>query len=613
MNTIKIVIHGTQFGYNIMYPTQQKEQVAGFKGSDIRGNSNSIGQQAYYIYFNDGHVVFSKYKIIRDVVGDKRVGSIAFSVVIPNDKKLSGKDVWTLLKQLSDEFCKRHIVNNNLDKFREDWAFVDDIVASYKPQQMDKEKMQSGTEEAAYIYYTDEAQLQKYFDDPYEEAYEKYKQVYFVDKKLEPKPENPLNALRYNPEENLTEKIDLENPRYTLLISPSVNTIEVKANGSIRSNRDKIRKKEVLQISYTRDCYISETKTGTWDEISREFVEVDKEKRTVTIQEYQLKPDEKTIHFQIKDYKGNPITYTKIQIGTAPCQEMNISEFGVKCKGEKLKESWTISVEKENFQPKRESFVPKQVGGVVVITLQKYKEVEVLAEYDGKAIQDLTIIITQQNDPTKEIQVNGKDKITFTDAQIDAVWIVRVEHDDYESESQKFCPADKDKITIPLKKSPKYYIDPKEGTRKEGRPKYSRYRDGRDVESCIKPPKGYLFDGFEFVENNQENQDDDGTFNVKYKKNKSLFFGNKKWLSIGGIVGTIAIVASILFLGSDNYEESQHQPQPLQQQQHSNECEQPDEQSSTNEENQYKQRYQKQQYDDECEQVEEQSSESETI
>ncbi|MBK8808310.1 MAG: hypothetical protein IPO21_17470 [Bacteroidales bacterium] len=52
---------------------------------DARPDSNkvgSIGQQAYSINHNDNSIVFSKYKIIRDVVGDKRTGNVAFSIVI---------------------------------------------------------------------------------------------------------------------------------------------------------------------------------------------------------------------------------------------------------------------------------------------------------------------------------------------------------------------------------------------------------------------------------------------------------------------------------------------------------------------------------------------------
>ncbi|MCL2182012.1 MAG: hypothetical protein FWB85_00900 [Chitinispirillia bacterium] len=208
---MKIVIHGTNGGYKIITP----EQVPGL--FDARPDSSkvaAIGKQAYSLHFNGDGVVFSKYRIVRDVIGDLRTGNIAFSVAVPNTEKLAGKDIQALLDEAALEFAGKYIKDNNLGNVRNDWGFIAGIENRYEPKlkkQPGAGSIPQGAGEAAFAYYTGDEELQKYFDMPRHRMYQRYKQVFFVEKGLKDKPENPLNALKHS-EDDLTGKIIFELP-----------------------------------------------------------------------------------------------------------------------------------------------------------------------------------------------------------------------------------------------------------------------------------------------------------------------------------------------------------------------------------------------------------------
>jgi hypothetical protein len=79
-----IVVHGTKGGYEIFTP----KKLGGLLDVNSDGSKTSaIGQEAYAIRFVEKTIIFSKYKIIRDVRGGKRTGFLAFSLFLPNNKK----------------------------------------------------------------------------------------------------------------------------------------------------------------------------------------------------------------------------------------------------------------------------------------------------------------------------------------------------------------------------------------------------------------------------------------------------------------------------------------------------------------------------------------------
>ena len=617
---MQITIHGTLGGHKELYPKTKETTWI-----DARPDSNkvaTIGQQAYSIHFENNSVIFSKYRIVRDVIGSKRTGRVSFSVIIPNSQKLAGEDVLALLNRISSEFSQKHIVNDNLDKFREDWAFVDAINALYKENlQLNDDEMSSGTSDAAFVYYPYTYQdpqsgeettfdIKDIFDAPYQEEYSEYKQVFFVEKRLEGKDENPLNALRHSsdPRANLTGKIDLDNPKYKLLFSsPTDNKVEitVKVDDNPRFNENKIRKKDELEIIYSKPYHHDKRVKNTLDKIS-EYVDVNEKEGTVTIKDNVVWTQiTHNFTFEVirEDGKPNLISDVEIVLKDEYQQERKAENNQITLTDEDLHKDlqnrWTVVAKTKDgslLSEPREIRVEDAKAKVKLI-LHKELTVVVLDQENGDAIWNFTARITKQ-DVVKTPDKNKNYEVEFVGAEVAGIWNIQVECKDYQSEGKVFCPADKDKdIVLKLKKLPKYCIELTEkividgieeervGTKKAGFPSssYSNCQKGSDVEEYIQPPKGYRFSHFDFDEKDKGNKD--GTIKARYDK-LSFFGRNKKWLGIGSIVGTIAILAvSILFFSSNDYKENQS---PLQPQQHSAECEWIGEQIDTDEENLYK-------------------------
>jgi len=220
-----IVIHGTKGGCKIFTP----KKLSGLLDITSDGSrAAAMGQQAYGIRFTADYAIFSKYKIVRDVRGDKRTGFLAFSLFLTNKERLSGKEIINLLDKVSTKYCEKYIGNdNNLNEVTEDWESfdLDGILNEYETKPCNRGNIQSGTKDDAYIYYPyiykapetlkqTRFELEDIFDSPFQEAYTPFRQILLVEKELQGKDENPLNALRHS-DNDLTGKIDLGKEGYS--------------------------------------------------------------------------------------------------------------------------------------------------------------------------------------------------------------------------------------------------------------------------------------------------------------------------------------------------------------------------------------------------------------
>ena len=175
-----------------------------------------------------------------------------------------------MLDELLNAYCKNYCPDYYLDSKTEDWAIFEAIknqYVLYDLSQDDIENYQRGTADAAFVYYIDKTELCKCFDNPYQAEYSTYKQVFFVEKNLEDKSDNPLNAIPHDPIANLSGKIDLENTKYKLIYNQQARggvKIEVKVNGSLRNNKSKIKRKEDLQIIWSKQFCETIVKSGKW-------------------------------------------------------------------------------------------------------------------------------------------------------------------------------------------------------------------------------------------------------------------------------------------------------------------------------------------------------------
>ena len=196
---MNIVIHGTKGGREIFFP--KNNNISGL--FDINSDSpkgSAIGQQTYAIRSFDNNIIYSKFKIIRDVSGDKRTGFIGFSLFLPHDENLQSKDIITLLDTISKQYSDLYLDNNNLEQVVESWDFLQEINKQYqlkiRKNSFSKGTIKSGDKDDAIIYYRDSLDLQKNWDKGFMQHYSPYRQILFVSEKLRGDVSNPLHAIR---------------------------------------------------------------------------------------------------------------------------------------------------------------------------------------------------------------------------------------------------------------------------------------------------------------------------------------------------------------------------------------------------------------------------------
>ena len=562
---MKLFVQARKDGYNVLYPKPTPTEFFQFAG-DIRPDSkdpNLLGKFIYTISFANGGCIFTKHVIIQDVQR-QGLGNIGFSIFISNIKKLSGNDVIKLLDELLNTYCKNYCPDYYLENKTEDWAIFEAIKNQYKLYDLsndDTENYQRGTADAAFVYYIDKTELCKFFDNPYQEEYSAYKQIFFVEKTLEGKPENPLNALRHDPSANLTGKIDLENP-YKLIYNQQARggvKIEVKVNGSLRYSKSKIKRKEDLQIIWSKQFCETKVKNGKWHEIGSDFLEINDIEKTITVKEIEIQPITYTLLIQTKDRFSTPITDAAITLKIGNYSPgRNAINNTIKITEEELQNKCYIIAQKDNLiSPQREIKLEDTKGSISLI-LSEHKKVSFYVKDENGLVNNYNIQISN-----KEVQPKDGD-VVFIGDEIEKTWQISVSHRDYETERFNYCPANDDnpKYVILKKKtfsgqgqSPnrkKYYIkiDEKKGKRS--------YKGSSINEFEYKYPQfkcdskyGYKFDRWECFEN-KPYDNYDGYYEAIFK---GLWY--RKVPKLAWIFVITAIVASTVFLlvnsnGSDN-------------------------------------------------------------
>lgn len=526
-----IIVHGTKGGSKIF----TTKKISGLLDvSSDTSKATAIGQQAYGIRFTSDNTIFSKYKIIRDVRGDKRTGFVCFSLPIPNNKKLSGVDIITVLDKVSEEYCQEYIVDNNLNEVTEDWNFLDRILGEYNTKlrnisHEDVENMQSGDKDDTFIYFKDNSELQKYFEDPFHEEYAPYRQVLFIINDLQDKPENPLNAMRHS-ENDLTGKIDLENPLYKLREFHGIgkNGVEIKiknSRGRELHNKDKIYRNEELTVVYSKKYYHEKRIGGSLlnNEELRKCLVVSSDNSIGVVKEIELQPETKTVTFDVVTKKDRAkITDAEIQVNTQPWQYLSNVTFTA----EELGREHKIAARKgDNLFSAVEKIIPKDYSAAsLTLPLIENKIVKIIAtEAEGEKnyISDFKVWISDEKG-RRDPKVG---EITFVDDQIDKIWYINIVKDGYmSSERISYCPRiDDSTIHFELKKAIKASTT------------------------------------------NSNEQNEQPTHLKEYEKQKSIAGKLKPIISSPiTIIITIAFVASAAFLAWNPFSDKENQPkEPL--------------------------------------------------
>ena len=458
---IEISVSAIKGGYRELFQTTPTAPRG--IASMIRPDSGSpfaVGQEAYAISFQNAGFVCTKCKIIRDVLGGSRVGNIAFSVFMPANKALSGKDIKSLLDELLREYCsrERNYIDKdyNLGNVYEDWTFVNSLVNLYKTKtakdKSDVNMIQQGTLDAAFIYYSSDEEMQKYFDDPFQNEYTPYKQVLFVAKNLEGKDENPLNALRHSMH-NLTGKVDLENYQYTLLIKRQEVrglNIEVKVDGKVRNNRDKIRRKQVLTIKYSQAYRKEDIVKGIWEDVKQKkpnCIDIDTIKETITINWIDLRPEIQTIQLTVKNRVSKEIIHDFEAICRSHSnrfpQKTNKNPFVFE--GDEIGTHWSFNVQAKGYDNYKSDrcFMPSEKTNTETVYLDEKRTV-IIDVVDRKNNQvfpsndyELKIYNKYRPSPRNINYKEEKNKITFVGDEIDEEWYIEVNKRDYKVSGEK--------------------------------------------------------------------------------------------------------------------------------------------------------------------------------
>jgi hypothetical protein len=449
-----------------------------------------------------------------------------------------------------------------LDTVSEDWNLFNTMVTNYENKikniSVDNaDNLQSGAREAAFIYYSSDAELQKYFDDaPFQEEYAPYRQIFFINNDLQAKSENPLNALRHS-ENNLTGKIDLENPFYKIreFHGEGKNGIKIKIINSKNQtlyNKDKVFKKEELTIIYSKKYHNKKIVGNLNNENIRKYLIVDENSKKIDVIKDIIWEDEeidtKIITFKVTDRKGININDAVIIYKTDFQEERQTTENSITFKGDEIGYDWQFLAKKdsENLFSDTISVIPDTQTGEISLVLHEVIEVQ-LSAYDpnsGKNISNFKFSINGQT-----YKANENSSLTFKDDNIKKTFTIEItkkEADFTYCNKIEYCAATSDKnLKIPLQKKfhQRYKIDAGEHGKKICKSEYSNDEKGSDLgDNAIKPFNGWIFTGFEL--SNVKTGDYDGVLIAKYEK--SLFgtiktFFSKPIAYIGLIVCVIGI------------------------------------------------------------------------
>lgn len=447
---MKIAVHGTQGGAN----TFTSEFLSGVSDPNSDAPSDhSAGHQCFAINFTKNECVFSKYGIIKDVQGNRRVGNIGFSLGIQNESKIAGSDVKEVLNRLAKEFYEEHIdAFDNLDTFREDWTFIEDIKRDYQDKEesiSDKSNIEvftQGERDAAFIYYSSEKELQKYFDVPYQEDYKPYKRVFFIDQKYKGKGKanNPLHALSHSEDADLTNRKILENLPYRVVIPHNNNSIFIKvsSDGKDIQNKGKVRPYDSIKITFTKRNYNELPINGTIVELEKKYpeqVKVDESNRKLTITPpNQLTATTKEISLRIQDWKGKEVKGATIEKRNSRTNK-NIENNTVTFEGDELDKEWQVVV---NGKVER-TFTPNESENKLDIPIQEEETISFEVNTSQYSIK------LKKTNSNIKITADSK-RIIFIDKAIEDDCDIIVSAEGYRSSNKTINP-EKDSSPINIK------------------------------------------------------------------------------------------------------------------------------------------------------------------
>lgn len=414
---MKIFIQGRKDGYNPLYPKPTPAEFFKFAADiqriDAQNNSQYYGKSLYSIAFNGSGCIFTKYLIGYDTLRSS-IGNIGISVFIPNNQRMLGADIKNLLDELiktyTSNYCPDFKINNQK---QEDWLLFSSAANNYDSKVktiLADENFQYGNKDAAYIYYNNTTEIEKYLEAPYQEEFKERKQVFFIDNQSQ----LLLEVIKHDQTANLTGKIDLENPSYKLRDYHGQGkngiSIEIRSNNKLRNDKDKIFRKDNVTIKYSKKYYkdifaegkLSEPQIEQYLKISDNSIDIEKN--------IELNPTEIPVEIRIYNSKGEPINDAVFTCKSNYSKsEKKVYQNTINFSGEEQKDRWTISAKKDLFTGE-ETFTPEH-NSIVKLTLREVKIIKLqILDEKGSIIKSKDLHFYDDDirkEQTESINISG--------------------------------------------------------------------------------------------------------------------------------------------------------------------------------------------------------------
>lgn len=564
-----IVICGTKGGFNTLYQTDGAPSIA----KDVRNNSSSedaVGKFIYAVNSEGEGYVYSKTLIVRDSIRSFATGIISFSVYLSANEAFvnGGKDILELLDDLTLFYSMQYIDDNNINKgeseriIKEEWGFVSDFL---KKKSLVKRKDflntygKQGTEEAAFILFNDKGEMEKFFEFPFQQEYEPFKQVIFIKNEGDSVVKNILKVIRNSGTE--LKNIDFTNDYFYLTGFDRFKPGKLFSNGRLLSDdrlQNTFRAKDELRLTYEKDFFSFTSVSGKLSDSTSDihkFLKKDGNKVSLAYdvieREEFLKPDSKEIFVQFSSLKEKKVEGVTVECVSIKGKKKELkSNSTLVFKGEDIGETWSIVAKKgNNLTSSKKEFCPKNIENLEVY-LEESKTVVFSGKIEGEErfiqAKELEVRILQTNKSSR----NGE--LDFFESEIDNNYTVqaRYKNRDLEFEGErKFCPRDCETLQIPIKQiiKKRYKISGGEhGVKLPDCPEYSYMSDGSDCIKLIRPHKGYKFKKFSLEEPRfRDAQEYDGILVAKYEK-KSVISEPK---ILASIISGVILLFSLGFAG----------------------------------------------------------------
>lgn len=397
---LDISISAIKGGFRELYKTTDSAPQG--IASEIRPDSGSpyaVGSEAYSISFSKIGLIFTKCKIIRDVLGGSRVGNIAISLLIPIGKTLAGNKIKFILDEILQTYSDRNYIDKdyNLINVYEEWDFVDEIAKRFILNDDINNisvNIQPGVTDAAIIYYFNDNELINYLNSPYLDIYSKYKRIYFVYYANKDVEASPLNALRHSGKDITDASIDLINDEgYTLIEfkeHESENlSINLLVNNFQKANQDKLYKKNKLKIIYSNKYYKPFEKEGSLlDLVKENFLYIDDDNKTITVRNKITfpYPEIKVISFKVLDYKGNLAKGAEVKLYNKDNQFVKSLHLSNEFKGDEIGRDYKVKANiGDNLESVFKNFTPeKQNENTPIELLLDQLTVKLIVIYPNK-------------------------------------------------------------------------------------------------------------------------------------------------------------------------------------------------------------------------------------